>query len=175
MPTSNAPGPETPSPGTWALPLTTTAFAPPTTPRTASSAPAAPPPPRPNVPMVFIYGGTIPPGTFQGRDVTIQDVFEGVGAYAAGKMTLEELRELECSACPTEGSCAGMYTANTMASAIEAIGLSLPGSASIPAVGARMEALCRRSGEGVLQLVEKGITARALLPPDPFHHPNLVV
>ena len=128
-----------------------------------------------NVPMVFIYGGTILPGTFQGRDVTIQDVFEGVGAYAAGKMTLEELRELECSACPTEGSCAGMYTANTMASAIEAIGLSLPGSASIPAVGARMEALCRRSGEGVLQLVEKGITARDILTPDAFHNAIAVV
>lgn len=128
-----------------------------------------------NVPMVFIYGGTILPGTFEGRDVTIQDVFEAVGAYAAGKMTQEQLYELECSACPTEGSCAGLYTANTMASAMEAIGLSLPGSASIPAVGARMEALCRRSGEAVMQLVEKSITVRDILTPDAFHNAISVV
>jgi dihydroxy-acid dehydratase len=128
-----------------------------------------------DVPMVFIYGGTILPGTFQGRDVTIQDVFEAVGAYAAGKMTQQELYALECAACPTEGSCAGMYTANTMASAMEAIGLSLPGSASTPAVGARMEALCHRSGEAVLRLVEKGITARDILTADAFHNAISVV
>ncbi len=85
---------------------------------------------RTNLPSVFLYGGTIMPGRFEGRDVTIQDVFEGVGLYAAGKMTLEQLNDLECSACPGEGSCGGLYTANTMASAMEALGLSLPGTAS---------------------------------------------
>ena len=80
-----------------------------------------------NLPSVFLYGGTILPGHWQGRDVTIQDVFEGVGAHAAGRMTDEELHELETLACPGPGSCAGMYTANTMAAAAEALGMSLPG------------------------------------------------
>ena len=75
-----------------------------------------------NIPSIFIYGGTIMPGQFQGRDVNIQDVFEAVGAYAKGNMTLDELTELECNACPGEGSCAGLFTANTMSTAIEVMG-----------------------------------------------------
>ncbi|MFQ5880386.1 MAG: dihydroxy-acid dehydratase [Dehalococcoidia bacterium] len=128
-----------------------------------------------NVPAIFIYGGTIMPGRFQGRDVTIQDVFEAVGAHAAGRMTLDELRDLECNACPAEGSCAGMYTANTMASAMEAIGLSLPGSAAIPAVDARLEDVCRRSGEAVLRLLADGVKARDILTGDAFHNAITVV
>ncbi|MBI1886446.1 MAG: dihydroxy-acid dehydratase [Chloroflexi bacterium] len=116
-----------------------------------------------NIPSVFLYGGTIMPGRFRGRDVTIQDVFEAVGAYAAGRMTDQELYELECSACPGEGSCAGMYTANTMATAVEALGLSLPGSASVPAIDPRREDVCRRSGEAVLRLLEQDVKPRDIL------------
>ena len=85
-----------------------------------------------NVPSVFMYGGSILPGRFQGRDVTVVDVFEGVGMYSAGRMTAEELHDLECHACPS-GSCGGQFTANTMACVSEAIGLALPGSAGAPA------------------------------------------
>ena len=116
-----------------------------------------------DLPSVFVYGGTIMPGRFEGRDVTIQDVFEGVGAYEAGKMTEDQLRELECHACPGEGSCAGMYTANTMAAVAEALGMSLPGSASVPAVDPRREDICVRSGEAVLRLLEVGISPRHIM------------
>ena len=116
-----------------------------------------------DLPSVFVYGGTIMPGRFEGRDVTIQDVFEGVGAYEAGKMTEDQLRELECNACPGEGSCAGMYTANTMAAVAEALGMSLPGSASVPAVDPRREDICVRSGEAVLRLLEVGISPRHIM------------
>ena len=87
-----------------------------------------------DLPAVYLYGGTILPGTYQGRDITIQDVFEAVGAHAKGTMSDDELLGLERAACPTTGSCAGMYTANTMAAVGEALGMSLPGSASPPAV-----------------------------------------
>jgi dihydroxy-acid dehydratase len=116
-----------------------------------------------NLPSLFIYGGTIMPGRFQGRDVTIQDVFEGVGAYASGKLTLEEFQLLERVACPGEGSCAGLYTANTMAAAIEALGMSLPGSASSPAIAPRTEAISRETGAAVLSLLEQGITPKDIL------------
>lgn len=116
-----------------------------------------------NLPSVFVYGGSILPGKFDHQKVTIQDVFEAVGTYAAGKMSLKELERLEKTACPGEGSCAGMYTANTMASAIEALGLSLPGSASVPAVDPRREAVCVASGEAVMGLLEKGIRPRDIL------------
>ncbi|HSP54926.1 MAG TPA: dihydroxy-acid dehydratase, partial [Dehalococcoidia bacterium] len=93
-----------------------------------------------NVPSVFVYGGSIMPGQWRGKDVTVQDVFEGVGAVEAGTMTESELGELECAACPGEGACGGMYTANTMACASEALGIALPYSASLPATDpARME------------------------------------
>src|SRR5580704_60650 len=86
-----------------------------------------------NVPSVFMYGGSILPGRFQGRDVTIGDVFEAVGKYSVGEMTDAELHELEQAACPSAGSCGGQFTANTMACVAEAIGLALPGSAGAPA------------------------------------------
>ncbi|HET6371187.1 MAG TPA: dihydroxy-acid dehydratase [Nitrospiria bacterium] len=116
-----------------------------------------------NLPSVFVYGGTIQPGCYQGKPVTIQDVFEAVGAYETGKMSLEEVEALEGVACPGAGSCAGMYTANTMASAIEALGLSLPGGASAPADSDRRNDLARRSGEAVLRLLKLGIRPRDVI------------
>jgi dihydroxy-acid dehydratase len=110
-----------------------------------------------DLPTVFCYGGTIMPGRFRGRDVTIQDVFEGVGAHAAGRMTDEELHELEASACPGAGSCAGHYTANTMAAAVEALGLSLPGSASPPGISERRAEMAFASGQAVVAQLEAGI------------------
>lgn len=116
-----------------------------------------------DVPSVFLYGGTIMPGKFKGRDVTIVDVYEGVGAHATGKMTDEELYELECNACPTAGSCGGQFTANTMACVAEALGLALPGSGSPPAIEEARDRGAYESGKAVLSLLEKGITARQIL------------
>ncbi len=110
-----------------------------------------------NVPGIFVYGGTIMPGHYEGKDVTIQDVFEAVGCYEAGTMTLQQLKAIEDTACPGAGSCAGMYTANTMASISEALGIALPGSASPPALDARRDEVCYRTGEAVLTLLERGI------------------
>jgi dihydroxy-acid dehydratase len=109
-----------------------------------------------NLPSVYLYGGTILPGTYRGRDVTIQDVFEAVGAHAKGSIDDEELLGIERAACPTTGSCAGMYTANTMAAVGEAIGLSLPGAASPPAVDYRREVFARESGRRAAELVAAG-------------------
>ncbi|KKL83718.1 hypothetical protein LCGC14_1971940, partial [marine sediment metagenome] len=128
-----------------------------------------------NVPSVFLYGGTIMPGRFRGRDVTVQDVFEAVGAYEAGRMTEEELYELECAACPGEGSCAGMYTANTMACASEALGMALPYSASIPATDPRRDDLCRRTGEAALRLLEADLKPRDILTKAAFENAIAVV
>ncbi|HEX2179595.1 MAG TPA: dihydroxy-acid dehydratase [Actinomycetota bacterium] len=116
-----------------------------------------------NLPSVFLYGGTIMPGRFRGKDVTIQDVFEGVGAHAAGKMTDADLHELESNACPGAGSCAGHYTANTMAAAVEAMGLSLPGSASPPAITERRAEFAFQSGMAVVEQLRRGITARDIV------------
>jgi dihydroxy-acid dehydratase len=109
-----------------------------------------------NLPSVYLYGGTILPGTHRGRDITIQDVFEAVGAHSRGTMDDAELLEIERSACPTTGSCAGMYTANTMAAAAEALGMSLPGAASPPAVDYRREVFARESGIAVAALLHEG-------------------
>jgi dihydroxy-acid dehydratase len=128
-----------------------------------------------NVPSVFLYGGTIKPGQFQGHDVTIQDVFEGVGAVEAGRMSEKELYELECAACPGEGSCGGMYTANTMACASEALGMALPYSASIPAADPRREELCRATGEAVLRLLEADLKPRDILTRQAFENAIAVV
>jgi len=108
---------------------------------------------RMNLHSVYLYGGTILPGTYQGKDVTIQDVFEAVGAHAKGTMSDADLLGVERAACPTTGSCAGMYTANTMAAVGEAIGMSLPGSASPPAVDYRREVAARESGIRAAELV----------------------
>ena len=111
---------------------------------------------RMNLPSVYLYGGTILPGSYEGRDITIQDVFEAVGAHAKGSIDDAELRGIERAACPGTGSCAGMYTANTMAAVGEAIGMSLPGAASPPAVDYRREVAARESGIQAATLVADG-------------------
>ncbi len=116
-----------------------------------------------DVASTFLYGGSILPGHHDGRDITIQDVFEAVGARGRGAMDDEELSAIERAACPTEGSCGGMFTANTMASAIEAMGLALPGSSSAPATDARRDEYARRSGAAVVHLLEQGLTARDII------------
>jgi dihydroxy-acid dehydratase len=118
---------------------------------------------RTNLPSVFLYGGSSLPGRYRGRDISIVDVFEGIGARADGRITEADLLEIERNACPGAGSCAGMFTANTMASVGEAIGMSLPGSASVPAVDARLEGYAVRSGEAVMRLIEGGIRPRQIM------------
>ncbi len=113
-----------------------------------------------NVPSVFLYGGSILPGRFKGHDVTVVDVFEGVGMHSAGKMSDEELHELECGACPSAGSCGGQFTANTMACVSEAIGLALPGSAGAPAPYESRDAFAVDSGRAVMRLLADGIRPR---------------
>jgi dihydroxy-acid dehydratase len=123
----------------------------------------------------FLYGGTILPGRLGDKDLTILDAFEGVGACAIGRISREELDQIERNACPTEGSCAGMYTANTMAAAAEALGMALIGSASPPAVDRRREGLAVRSGEAVLAQLDAGITARKILTRKAFENAIAVV
>jgi dihydroxy-acid dehydratase len=118
---------------------------------------------RMDLPAVFLYGGSSLPGRYQGRDISIVDVFEGIGAESEGRITPAELGEIERSACPGAGSCAGMFTANTMASVGEAIGISLPGSATVPAVDPRLRDFARQSGEAVMAMVDSGVTARQIM------------
>src|SRR5438034_10512424 len=112
---------------------------------------------RMNLPSIFVYGGTIMPGYWNGKQVTIQDVYEAVGSYDAGKMNLEEITELENVACPGAGSCGGMYTANTMASIGEAIGMSLPGSASPSAESEQRHQISYDTGKAIYNLIENNI------------------
>ncbi len=123
-----------------------------------------------DVPSFVLYGGSILPGRFQGRDVTIQDVFEGVGANAAGVMTDAELKDLEDHACPGAGACGGQYTANTMALALEFIGLSPMGTASVPAVDPRKDDVGRRAGELIMDLLRRGVRPSAILNKDAFEN-----
>ncbi len=116
-----------------------------------------------DLPSLMLYGGSIMPGRFQGRDVTIQDVFEGVGAHAAKKMTDAELLELESNACPGPGACGGQFTANTMATAFEILGISPIGSASVPAMDDSKDDVAYRVGEMVMDLVRKNLTARQII------------
>ena len=116
-----------------------------------------------NVPSVFMYGGSILPGRFHGRDVTIVDVFEGVGANAAGTMSDADLHLLESCACPSGGSCGGQFTANTMACVSEAIGLALPGSAGTPAPYASRDAFAEASGEAVMDLIARNLRPRDIV------------
>ncbi len=116
-----------------------------------------------NLPGIFVYGGTIMPGRFEGHDVTVQDVYEAVGKHARGQMSDAQVLELERVACPGAGSCGGLFTANTMSSAIEAMGLSLPGIASIPALDPRREDAVRATGEAVLRLLRDNIRPRDIL------------
>jgi dihydroxy-acid dehydratase len=116
-----------------------------------------------NVPAVFMYGGSILPGRYKGRDVTVLDVFEAVGGHSAGKVTDEELHELECVACPSAGSCGGQYTANTMACVSEAIGLALPGSAGAPAPYETRDAYAEASGRAVMDLIRRNLRPRDIV------------
>ena len=116
-----------------------------------------------DLPSLMLYGGSIMPGRFQGRDVTIQDVFEGVGAHAAKKMTDAELLDLESHACPGPGACGGQFTANTMATAFEILGISPIGTASVPAMDERKDDVAFRAGELVMELVRKNLTARQII------------
>ncbi len=110
-----------------------------------------------DVPSLMLYGGAIMPGRFQGRDVSIQDVFEGVGAYAAGKMTAAELDDLESHACPGAGACGGQFTANTMAIAFEMLGISPMGSAGVPATDPRKQEVAYRCGQLVMELLRRDL------------------
>jgi dihydroxy-acid dehydratase len=116
-----------------------------------------------NIPSVFMYGGSILPGKYKGRDVTVVDVFEAVGQHAAGNMTDEELHELECVACPSAGACGGQFTANTMATVSEAIGLALPGSAGTPAPYEERDRWAVESGKAVMNLVKLNLRPRDIV------------
>ena len=113
-----------------------------------------------NVPSVFMYGGSILPGRLRGKDITVQDVFEAVGAHSAGKIDAAELRAVECAACPSAGSCGGQFTANTMACVSEAMGLALPGSAGAPAPYESRDAYAEASGAAVMNCLAQGIRPR---------------
>ncbi|MDP9452939.1 MAG: dihydroxy-acid dehydratase [Actinomycetota bacterium] len=128
-----------------------------------------------NLPSVFVYGGSILPGHHDGRALDIVSVFEAVGACAAGTMSDAELGEVERAACPSIGACAGMFTANTMAAVAEALGMSLPGSASVPAPDARRDDIARASGEAVVDLLRAGIRPRQILTKEAFHNAIAVV
>jgi dihydroxy-acid dehydratase len=123
-----------------------------------------------NLPSVFVYGGSILPGEYKGQALDIVSVFEAVGAHAAGQLSDEDLKGIECNACPSEGSCAGMFTANTMASIAEAIGMSLPGSASPPAPDARRDDIAYASGQAVVKLLELGIRPRQIMTKEAFEN-----
>src|ERR687894_1922144 len=133
-----------------------------------------------NLASVFLYAGSILPGIAKmsdgtEMDVTIIDAFEAVGACARGLMPREDVDAIERAICPGEGACGGMYTANTMASAAEALGMSLPGSAAPPATDRRRDGFARRSGEAVVGLLQKGITARQILTKEAFENAIAVV
>jgi dihydroxy-acid dehydratase len=123
-----------------------------------------------NLPSVFLYGGASMPGNIDGVDISIVDVFEAIGAHSRGTIDDSQLLKIEQSACPGVGSCAGMFTANTMASVGEAIGMSLPGSATVPAVDSRLEDYARRSGEAVVALLEADIRPRDIMTREAFEN-----
>jgi dihydroxy-acid dehydratase len=128
-----------------------------------------------NVPSVFLYGGSILPGRFRGRDITVMDVFEGVGAHAAGTMDAATLCELEQHACPSDGACGGQFTANTMACVSEAIGLALPLSSALPAPYLDRDQYAVASGEAVMRLIEQNIRPRDICTRQAFENAAVVV
>ena len=128
-----------------------------------------------NTPSIFLYGGSILPGKFRGKDVTVVDVFEGVGHVAAGNWSEEDLHELECVACPSAGSCGGQFTANTMATVSEAMGLALPGSAGAPAPYENRDIYARQSGHMVMELLAQGIRARDIITMESLRNAAVVV
>jgi len=123
-----------------------------------------------NIPALFIYGGTILPGNFDGKDIDIVSVFEAVGQYSMGKISQERLKAIECAACPTAGSCGGMYTANTMASAIEAMGMALPHDSCQPAVGEPKRLLCDKAGAAVVEMIRKDIRPKDIMTKKAFEN-----
>jgi dihydroxy-acid dehydratase len=128
-----------------------------------------------NVPSVFVYGGSILPGKFRGKDVTVGDVYEAVGAHSAGRMTDAELHELECAACPSAGSCGGQFTANTMACVSEAVGLALPGSAGPPAPYDSRDRYAEAAGEAVMELLRRRIRPRDIVTRKALENAAMVV
>jgi dihydroxy-acid dehydratase len=128
-----------------------------------------------NVASILVYAGSTMPGQVDGKDVTIIDAFEAVGACARGLITREKLDEIERAICPGEGACGGMYTANTMASAAEALGMSLPGSAAPPAIDRRRDGYSRAAGEAVVEMIRNGIVARDILTKKAFENAITVV
>ena len=128
-----------------------------------------------DLPSIFVYGGTIEPGHLDGEDLTIVSVFEAVGEHAAGRIPLETLTEVEKNACPGNGSCGGMYTANTMSSAFEAMGLSLPYSSTMSAEHDEKRESAARSGETLLRLVRENVTARTMMTKEAFENAIRVV
>lgn len=130
---------------------------------------------RVNMPAIFLYGGTILPGRWNNCDVTIQDVYEAVGAYEVGKLSLQQLTDLENVACPSAGSCGGMYTANTMASVSEALGISLPGSASSPAESENRRNMSEKTGKSISRLIENNIRPRDILSFEAFENAISIV
>ncbi|MGI9011431.1 MAG: dihydroxy-acid dehydratase [Nitrososphaeraceae archaeon] len=123
-----------------------------------------------NLPSIFVYGGTIMPGNWHNKDVTIQDVYEAVGSFEAGKISMEELIQLENVACPSAGSCGGMYTANTMASISEALGMSLPGSASPPAESEKRNEMCYETGKTIATLIENDLSPKDIMTFEAFEN-----
>lgn len=130
---------------------------------------------RSEVPAVFVYGGTISPGNLDGKDIDLVSVFEGVGQFNKGEIDRDGLTRIECHACPGAGSCGGMYTANTMASAIEAMGMSLPSSSSNPAENPLKKDDCYKAGEAVVNLLEKGIYPKDIMTKEAFENAITVV
>ncbi len=128
-----------------------------------------------NVPSIFIYGGTILPGDFHLRPVTIQDVFEAVGAHSTGRIDDDDLKLIESRACPGEGSCGGLFTANTMSSVAEAMGICLPGTASIPAVDSRKDATAIQSGAALINLMQEQILPSDIMTRKAFENAITVV
>ena len=123
-----------------------------------------------NRPSIFLYGGSSLPGEYKGKDISIVDVFEGIGALEKGLISEEELYEIECAACPGQGSCAGMFTANTMASVGEAIGMSLPGTASIQAEDKRLRKAAKETGDQLNYLLKNDLKPRDIMTREAFHN-----
>ena len=128
-----------------------------------------------NVPSVFMYGGSILPGKHKGKDITVQDVFEAVGQHAGGKISDQELHDIECAACPSAGSCGGQFTANTMACVSEAIGLALPNSAGAPAPYESRDAYAEASGRAVMTLLANNIRPRDIVTREALENAAMVV
>ena len=128
-----------------------------------------------NIPSIFVYGGAILPGNFNGKDINIQDMYEAVGSWSRGQLSERDLIGMEKVACPGEGACSGMFTANTMSSAIEAMGMSLPGAASIPAVDRRGEGVAYDAGRALYELLERDIKPRDIITKESLENAMMVV